>query len=277
MDAEFPIKVREVKVRHKSGVTYVERRQYRYDPKLGHNVVLKSERIGKIDPETNQIVPCRPKRKKNEPTQAAEPVAADNPSATRARTGLSDLFDWAGKSSGLEECVRHSFNAGGDADKILSVARYLVATGDPVNRIDFWQLDHDVPYRPGLSPDVCYELFDQVGLNETGMQSLFARLAHLSEEGSSVLAFDSTTTSSYSQNLEPYIRSGFNKAGDNLHTFKLCTFYSVFSRPPVAFEMQPGNLADVTCMKNAIKRVQSYGLKSPEFIVDNGFAKKGSL
>ena len=128
MDAEFPIKVREVKVRHKSGVTYVERRQYRYDPKLGHNVVLKSERIGKIDPETNQIVPCRPKRKKNEPTQAAEPVAADNPSATRARTGLSDLFDWAGKSSGLEECVRHSFNAGGDADKILSVARYLVAS-----------------------------------------------------------------------------------------------------------------------------------------------------
>ena len=30
MDAEFPIKVREVKVRHKNGLTYVERRQYRY-------------------------------------------------------------------------------------------------------------------------------------------------------------------------------------------------------------------------------------------------------
>ena len=29
MDAEFPIKVREVKVRHKNGLTYVERRQYR--------------------------------------------------------------------------------------------------------------------------------------------------------------------------------------------------------------------------------------------------------
>ena len=42
MDAEFPIKVREVKIRHKSGVTYVERRQYRYDPKRGHNVELKS-------------------------------------------------------------------------------------------------------------------------------------------------------------------------------------------------------------------------------------------
>ena len=71
MDAEFPVKVREVKVRHKSGVTYVERRQYRYDPKLGHNVVLKSERIGKIDPETNQIVPCRPKRKKSEPRKGS--------------------------------------------------------------------------------------------------------------------------------------------------------------------------------------------------------------
>ena len=95
--------------------------------------MLKSERIGKIDPETNQIVPCRPKRKKSEPKPTAEPVAAENSSATRVCTGLSDLFDWAGKSSGMEECVRHSFNAGGDADKILSVARYLVATGDPVN------------------------------------------------------------------------------------------------------------------------------------------------
>ena len=125
MDAEFPVKVREVKVRHKSGVTYVERRQYRYDLTLGHNVVLKSERIGKIDPETNQIVPCRPKRKKSEPKPETGPVAADNSSATRVRTGLSDLFDWAGRSSGMEECVRHSFNAGGSAELAL-----CLGTGD---------------------------------------------------------------------------------------------------------------------------------------------------
>lgn len=89
MDAEFPVKVREVKVRHKSGVTYVERRQYRYDPKLGHNVVLKSERIGKIDPGTNQIVPCRPRRKKSEPKPVAEPVATENSSATRVSENLA--------------------------------------------------------------------------------------------------------------------------------------------------------------------------------------------
>lgn len=224
MSDEFPIKVREIRVRHKSGTIYVERRQCRYDPKLQHNVVLKSERIGKIDPETGQIVPCRPKRKKVEPKAETVLKRPSTTVATRVRTGLTDLLDWAGKDSGMEECVRNAFSDGGDADKILSVARFLVATGDPVNRIQSWLQEHDVPYRPGLSADVCYDLFEKVGLNESGMHSLFTRLAHLGDEESPVLAFDSTTTSGYSDRLKPFMRHGFNKSGDGLSTYKLCTF-----------------------------------------------------
>lgn len=276
-ETEFPIKVREVRVKHKSGTIYVERRQYQYDPKRKHNVVLKSERIGKISPETGEIIPCRPKRKsasKDKPKKEADPTPE---SATRKKTGAVDLLSWAGRESGLESCVRTSYPDGATANKTLSVGRYLVLSGAPVNRIESWQLDHDLPYSEGMTPDVCYQLFEDLGVDEKGMQSLFGSLARLSKNNSPVLAFDSTTTSSYSKNLEPYVRQGFNKASDGLQTYKLVTFYSVFAHLPVSFELQPGNIADVTCMRNAVKRAQSYGLKTPEFIADSAFGRKNGI
>lgn len=274
--SETPIKTRIVRVKHKNGTTYVERRQFQYDPKRKFNVPVKSERIGKICPETGEIIPCRPKRKA-EPVNNQSADIAPKATATRTSTGGTDLLEWAGRTSGLDAKVRAAFSAEGIAQKILSVARYWVMTGLAVNRIGTWQLTHDLPYLPGMTPDICYALFDDLGLNETGMQRLFQALANDVEEGSPVFALDSTTTSSHSKNLEPYIRDGFNKAGDGLATYKLVTFYSIASRLPVSFEMQPGNISDVSCVTNAIKRAQSYGLRVPEFILDNGFMKRDNI
>lgn len=240
---------------------------------------LKSERIGKICPETGKIIPCRSKRKAASATNSAPQAAvpATETAATRKNTGGIDLLEWAGRTSGLDAKIGAAFASEGMAQKILSVARYWVMTGLAVNRIGTWQLTHDLPYLPGMTPDICYSLFDELGLDEAGMQKLFRALANDVEDGSPILAFDSTTTSSHSKNLEPYIRDGFNKAGDGLCTYKLVTFYSIASRLPVSFEMQPGNISDVSCVANAIKRAQSYGLRTPEFILDNGFMKRNKI
>ena len=72
-------------------------------------------------------------------------------------------------------------------------------------------------------------------------------------------------------------RQGFNKAGDGLDAFKLMTFYSVDSRLPVSFEIQPGNIPDVSSVLNSIKRAKSYGLKKPQFVLDNGFYSKSNV
>jgi hypothetical protein len=88
-----------------------------------------------------------------------------------------------------------------------------------------------------VTEDVYGKLFKDVGRNEEGVQCYFsARAARLG--GSPVLAFDSTTISTYSEN-QSEARKGLNKDGDGLNTIKLLTLYSVKVREPMAFAKQP--------------------------------------
>lgn len=96
--------------------------------------------------------------------------------------------------------MRAAYPDGGTADKILSIARYQVASvGDTIHNIDVWQYDHDLPYEHGMSEDVCYDLFEDLGFDSTGEQRLFERLSAIGGADQQVMAFDSTTISTYSE------------------------------------------------------------------------------
>ena len=59
--------------------------------------------------------------------------------------------------------------------------------------------------------------------------------------------------------------------------YKIITFYSLDSGLPVSFELQPGNIPDVISLVNAVPRAKAYGLKNPEFCLDNGFFSKENV
>ena len=269
----------------RSGVRYQEERQIRYDSETDNYKVLQSRRTGwKILPGESEPVPTRKKRP-NGTGRASKKVAASSAETTtqakRRRTGATDLIDWAAKKSGIGSKVSTAFQGkGATGEKVMSAAYFLVATGETVNNIGSWQLQHDLPYSAGMSEDSCYQLFEDVGADETSIQLLFNGLADIAGKESAVLALDSTTESTYSKaenGLTPMARQGFNKAGDGLDAFKLMTFYSVDSRLPVSFEIQPGNIPDVSSVLNSIKRAKSYGLKKPQFVLDNGFYSKSNV
>ena len=46
---------------------------------------------------------------------------------------------------------------------------------------------------------------------------------------------------------------------------------------PVSFEIQPGNISDVSSLFNALTRAKCYGLNNPEFTLDNGFFTKANV
>lgn len=128
---------------------------------------------------------------------------------------------------------------------------------------------HPLPYREVITEDVYGDLFKDVGRNEEGVQCYFsARAARLGK--SPVLAFDSTTISTYSEN-QSEARRGFNKNGDGLNTIKLLTLYSVKAREPVAFAKQPGNIPDVISIENTLTQLKCLNLKNPLIVTDNGY------
>lgn len=259
------IKTKTVHQPQKNGDIYVLERQTIYDPEKKYNKVLRTRLIAKIPKGSEKPVPTRPKRSKGTRSGSKPEIV----SAKRLHVGMMDIIDHIGKVSGIDEAVYASTDIG-TAQKIISLARYLLATnGQSLPGIQTWQYNHPLPYEDGISEDVYHNLFVQVGLDESLQQSFFQkRCASLSAEDA--LAYDSTTISVYSDN-QIDARYGFNKAHDGLKTIKMLTLYSIDSRQPIAFTKQPGNLPDVISVTNAIKQLDALGVNTTEIVTDNGY------
>jgi hypothetical protein len=236
------IKTSTVRCTQKNGDIYVLERQTVYDAEKKQTKILSSKLIAKIPKGLEIEVPTRPKRRPFERGSGK----STGISATRKHIGMMQIIDHIGTASGIDEGIYSSTDTG-SAQKIISIARYLLATnGQSLPGILTWQFNHPLPYEDGISEFIYHNLFVQIGHDETLQQSFFAsRCASL--EGRAVLAYDSTTISTYSGN-QIEARYGYNKAGDGMKTIKLLTLYSIETRQPIAFTKQPGNLPDVVLL-----------------------------
>lgn len=275
--ASGEIKTRTVHQTQKNGDIYVIERQTRYDPDKKYNVVISSRIVGKIPKGETSVVSTRPKRPDGEKVSISDRPFSDPAPVTAARrkVGMMDIIGHIGKASGIDDTIFSSTDRG-TAQKILSLARYLLGTnGQSLPGITVWQYTHQLPYEEGLSEDIYHDLFAAVGRDESLMQSFFAsRLA--SAGGIALLAYDSTTVSTYSNQISE-ARYGFNKAHDGLQTVKLLSLYSVETRQPIAFTKQPGNQPDVITIENALKQLQVLGIGRAEIVTDNGYYSEKNL
>ncbi|NCC62848.1 MAG: IS4/IS5 family transposase, partial [Verrucomicrobiae bacterium] len=249
-----------------NGDIYIYERITAYNEKTQKTYTVSQTLKGKIKSGTQEMLPTRPKKRKGEGGVI---------NAIRRHTGLTDILEWAGITSGIDDDVLSSFSEG-DATKILSIARYWIGSGgNTLPRLESWQVMHTLPYRETITEDVYGNLFKDVGCNKNGVQSYFsARAARLDK--SPVLAFDSTTISTYSEN-QSEARQGFNKAGEGLNTIKLLTLYSVKGREPLAFAKQPGNVPDVISIENALEQLKCLNLENPLVVTDNGYYSQKNM
>lgn len=265
------IKTKIVRQIQKNGDIYVLERKIKYDPEVKYNRVLSTKLISKIPKGETIPVATRPKRSKNsKSTEKTEIV-----SARRNHVGMMDIIDHIGSVSGIDDAVYASTDTG-TAQKIISLARYLLATnGQSLPGIQSWQYNHPLPYEDGISEDVYHNLFVQIGFDETLQQKFFSKRCESLPKGDA-LAYDSSTISTYSEQ-QTDARYGFNKAHDGLKTIKLLTLYSIESRQPIAFTKQPGNLPDVISVANAIKQLSSLGVNTTEIVTDNGYYSENNF
>jgi transposase len=249
----------------KNGDIYVIERKTLYNPVKKYNEVLSSELLYKIPKGSEIPVKTRAKRKKNDNTCQKSEIL----SAKRDHIGMMDIIDHIGSVSGIDDAVYASADKG-TAQKIISLARYLLATnGQSLPGILPWQYNHPLPYEDGITEDIYHNLFVSVGRDESLQQKFFKQRCDILSS-KDALAYDSSTISTYSDNQND-ARYGFNKAQDGLKTIKLLTLYSIENRQPIVFTKQAGNLPDVTSIINAVNQLTALGVKTTEIITDNGF------
>jgi len=265
------IKTKIIHQTQKNGDIYVLERKTKYDPEVKYNRVLNTKLIAKIPKGETFPVATRPKRSKKDKSEEKTEIV----SAKRMHVGMMDIIDHIGTVSGIDNAIYESTDIG-TAQKIISLARYLLATnGQSLPGIQSWQYNHPLPYEDGLSEDVYHNLFVQIGLDETLQQKFFCKRCESLPNGDA-LAYDSSTISTYSEN-QIEARYGFNKAHDGLKTIKLLTLYSIESRQPIAFTKQPGNLPDVISVTNAIKQLSALGVNTTEIVTDNGYYSESNF
>ena len=265
------IKTSTVNVTQKNGDIYVMERQTLYDPDKKYNKILSSKLIAKIPKGTKTPVATRPKRTNGAKSEAKSKKLT----ATRTHVGMMDIIEHIGSVSGIDAAVYASTDTG-RAQKIISLARYLLATnGQTLPGIQTWQFNHPLPYRFGISEDIYHALFVDIGLDETLQQNFFQERCSMLDDHAAI-AYDSTTVSTYS-GQQPEARYGYNKSKDGLKTIKFLTLYSIETRQPIAFTKQPGNLPDVSAIENALTQMSVLGISNAEVVTDNGYYSEPNL
>ena len=257
------------KQKRKNGDIYVWERKTVYIPETRKTKELSRKLLGKIPAGSTdgEIVPTRPKRKK---TEDAVPQ-----SSTRSKIGSTSLLRWVGEQSGITEDLLSCMDEG-SAKKVDTIAQFWLANqGDRLQRMQKWQFLHPTPYPEPISKDVYHDLFEYLGLNEGIVQNYFLARAKRCHKEDAV-AFDSSTVSSYSRYIKE-TRQGFNKAGDGLDTVKLLTLFDLATHQPIAFAREPGNLADVSGIENALKQFSFLNISKAQIVTDKGYYSQNNI
>ena len=155
------IKTRKVKNTQKNGDIYILERKTLYEPTKKYSKVLSTKLISKIPKGSEIPIPTRPKKPKSgintnltSTPDDGNGAPPDQIVASRMRIGMMNIIDHIGKVSGIDDAIYANADIG-SAQKIISLARYLLATnGQSLPGILTWQYSHPLPYTEGISEDI---------------------------------------------------------------------------------------------------------------------------
>lgn len=266
-------KTYQIKQKRSNGSTYVYDRTVVYNPESKQNEVLESRIVGKIVPGSDEIVPTRPKKNgKQDKRDDALDVAA-----SRKHVGMMNILEHAGKASGIDDLL-YRITDTGSAEKIISLARYLVAeNGQTLPGIVSFQFRHPLPYQDGLSEDIYHTLFDEIGSNESMIQRFFlGRALSLGDEP--ILAYDSTNIATYSDNQVEAVHLAHSKSNHKgLPELKLLVLYTLDDRQPIAYTKRAGNVPDVVTIQAALNELEILGCSKARIVSDNGYYSQENI
>ena len=268
--------VGESRVLQKNGVIYVYERTTKYDREKKTTVTTGRRLKGKILPGTTEMVPTRARKRSAGDKKGDNPSPNSETKTSYARVGMTQILNWVGEESGITAALRKCFRDS-DARKIETIVQYWIATGgQTLPRMEAWQMTHNTPYGDGMSEDVCSQLFLDIAANENAIQDYFISRAKTAGTDRWVLAFDSTTVDTDSDQ-QIQARFGFSKESDTLPSVKLLTLMTPEDEQPFAFAAQPGNIPDVASIRNAVAQLECVCPVKPLIVTDSGFCAEANL
>lgn len=246
----------------KTGVTYVYESTSRWDKEKKQSRSTR-KLVGKLDPETKEIIPTNPRKKEKAPSLNA----ADTEWPTQRKfIGATWLFNAIGNKIGLIDDLKKCFPD--NYKQLLSIAYYLILEDrNPLSRFPKWAAMHVHPFQNNIISQRSSELFSSI--TEKSKHAFF-KLQGKRRSENEYWAYDTTSISSYSKCLKQ-VRYGLNKDHELLEQINVAMLFGQESKLPFYYRKLAGNITDVMTVKNLLSDMNDYGYKKIKLVMDRGF------
>lgn len=253
-----------VYVKNPNGTTYVYQNESYWD-KAEQKTKHCRKCVGKLHPETNELIPNRKK------TTAASPADSKTELCTVLTTGPALLLDKAAHGTGIDKALRKSFPE--DWSRILTCAYYLASEGDALCHVEQWSARNRHPFRSKLADQRVSELLTRI--TPSAQQEFFADWM-ASNHSKGCFALDITSVSSYSEFID-YIRWGYNRDGEDLPQLNLLMVTSEETHLPIYYRILPGSIRDVSTINESLADFRLLGSRSVHLVMDKGFFSEANI
>lgn len=254
----------------KSGVIYAYKSISHWD-KEKQQSRAKRVCIGRVDPETNQIITTR-KKALSAVIEKTDRGSVSIKPASRCFYGATYLFDQIGAETGVTEDLKKCFP--NTYLQILSIAYYLILEDrNPLSRFPRWAALHRHPHGDVIPSQRSSELF--ASITEDARQRFF-HLQGKRRVDREYLAYDSTSVSSYSKCLRQ-VRYGKNKDHEPLAQINLSLLFGQHSRLPFYYRKLSGNIPDVKTLRKLLVDMNTLGYEKIKVVLDRGFFSAANI
>lgn len=254
-------------MRHKkpNGTTYVYKVLERHWDKEKKQARSKQVCIGKLDPVNGEIIPS--KRLGDHGSAALNPAVT----ATTTITGPSLLLRKADRSIGLSAILKKA--SPGHWEEILTLAWYLLCTGQALSNAEVWSRHHEVPCKKSITNQRISDLLDRITEDE---RQTFFKLWGQKIAAHDYLCYDITSVSSYAEQNE-YVRNGYNRDREHLAQINLAAVYGQKSGLPVAYRILPGSINDVVTLEQLLDQFDKLEFPTVHLVMDRGFYSQNNI
>lgn len=154
---------------------------------------------------------------------------------------------------------------------ILTLAMNFATRPRALTHIQSWYegtiLSEDHPDLP-LSSQSLSRLLSRIGEGTANLE--FSRKLIEQISTCRTLVYDITSLSSYSQSIS-LLEYGYNRDGLDLPQINLSLIVDKDLGIPVMYDLYPGSIADVSTLKNTVKKMKAQGVRNYTLIMDRGF------
>ena len=252
----------------RSGITYVYESTSYWD-KEKKQPRSKRKLVGRLDPETGDIVPTDGRGKRRNQKSLDNPAKRGPVPATKTERlfyGATYLFDQIGMETGIAADLKACFPK--TYKQILSVAYYLILEDqNPLFRFRKWAKLHMHPHGADIPSQRSTELFQSITEEE---KMHFFRLQGKRRFETEYWAYDSTSISGYSETMKQF-KYGKNKDGESLPQINLAILFGEESGLPFYYRKIAGNIPDVKTVRELIRELDILGYEKIKLVMDRGY------